>query len=92
MTISLFGESVEKPFLINAIGRNVRSTAQDSFLSLHPNGNLHTLRSKRIFYVKAEAKAEALKALEVLGINNERLHCDIIRLVDRLKKSWSNLG
>lgn len=88
MMISAFGDEFAKPFLINAIGRNARSTVQDSFLSLHSDGNLQALGAKRIFYVAAEDKVETLKVLAILGINNERLHCDISRLVDRLKDKW----
>jgi hypothetical protein len=85
MMIEVFKPIRDRPFLINAVGRNVRSTAQDSLLSLHTAGDFQTLTAERIFTVKAADKVATLDALEKLGFSGERLHFDITKLVARFK-------
>ena len=87
-TVNAFGkgETRVKPFLINAIGRNTRSTAQDSLLSLHTANDYQGIRSERIFTIAPNRKATTLKALDKLSLNSERLHVDIAKLVDRFKE------
>lgn len=86
MTIRVFAKSREKPILVNAVGRNARSTAQDSLLSLHTPHDYQTLKARRIFTVDAKTKSATLSALEKLGLSGERLHFDITRLVARFKQ------
>lgn len=74
-----------KPMLLNAVGRNNRSTAQDSIMSHHPFSDDFMLTADRIFDVKIEDKAPTLTALAQLGISGDRLMVDIARLVARMK-------
>lgn len=83
--IHVFSPGTDRPVLINAVGRNARSTAQDSVLSLHTMGDGATWLPERIFTVPAAEKVETLQALAKLGFSNERLHADITKLVDRFK-------
>jgi hypothetical protein len=91
LMIDVFGDGATrtKPFLINAIGRNVRSTAQDSLLSLHTRQDYQTLSAERIFTVEPNDKSATLTALEKLGFSGDRLHFDITRLVDRFKSEMA---
>ncbi len=74
-----------KPFLLNAVGRSNRSTAQDSIMSHHPFSDDLMLTADRIFEVQVEDKEPTLAALEQLGITGDRLMVDIARLVARMK-------
>lgn len=85
LMIDLFKDDREKPLLVNAVGRNPRSTAQDSLMSLHTPNDYKELRSRKIFEVPSAAKAETLITLEKLGFTAERLHFDVTKLVDRIK-------
>ncbi len=85
LSIDLFRGDRPKPFLINAIGRNARSTAQDSFLSLHTTKDYQNLKAEKIFEVSGRAKRDTILTLEKLGLTAERLHFDITRLVERFK-------
>ncbi|BBE33839.1 hypothetical protein [Sphingosinicella microcystinivorans] len=89
MMIEVFKPVRDRPFLINAVGRNVRSTAQDSLLSLHTASDFQTLTAERIFTVKAADKVATLDALEKLGFSGERLHFDITKLVARFKEEMA---
>lgn len=83
--IEIFSKSRPKPFLINAIGRNARSTAQDSLLSLHTPEDCTSIIAENIFEVQGADKYGTLQALEKLGFTADRLHHDITMMVDRFK-------
>ncbi|RYZ74633.1 MAG: FRG domain-containing protein [Proteobacteria bacterium] len=83
--IDLFSESRDKPIMLNAVGRNVRSTTQDSVLTLHTKDDYSTLKARRIFTVKGQDKHETLLVLEKLGFSAERLHHDLGKLIQRIK-------
>ncbi len=85
LTIDPFSDERARPFLINAIGRNVRSTAQESYLSLHTPTDFKELKSKVIFRVPGGDKHDTILTLEKLGFTSERLHFDITKLVQRFK-------
>lgn len=85
-TISPFAESRKKPLVINAVGKNVRSTAQDSVLSLHTANDLRSYMKKRLFSVPANLKAVVLNQLEKLGITRDRLLYDIGHVVEAMKR------
>lgn len=85
MMIDPFAQSRNKPFLVNAIGRNVRSTAQDSYMSLHTENDCHSNDAYSIFVVRPELKRDTILTLEKLGLTSERLHSDITRLVAKFK-------
>lgn len=84
--IEPFADSRDQPILINAVGRNIRSTAQDSYLSLHTESDCRIVPAERIFTVPAASKNATLDALSKLGFDGERLHHDITKLVDRFKR------
>ncbi|MCJ1961052.1 FRG domain-containing protein [Novosphingobium sp. 2637] len=91
-TISLFKTPdnegflyTEKPLLINAVGHNARSTAQDSFLSLHYDADTSKTEPIVIFEVQASLKRDTLLTLEKLGHTAERLYSDITRFADSFK-------
>ena len=88
LMLSPFGNGAtrHKPFLIDAIGRNARSTAQDSLLTLHTPEDYRTLTAERIFDVEPHLKRPTLDTLMKLGISSERLHADLTRLVERIKR------
>lgn len=85
LTIDPFAEEREMPFAINAVGKNVRSTAQDSVLTLHTSGDLHKYERKRLFTVQAYLKRVVLNQLEKLGITGDRLLYDVGHLVETMK-------
>ncbi|HSQ94833.1 MAG TPA: FRG domain-containing protein [Croceibacterium sp.] len=86
LTIHAFGADRDKPFLINAVGRNPRSTAQDSFMSLHTDSDYETLPTEKIFEVEPSQKQDTILTLGKLGLTAERLHFDITKLVARIKE------
>lgn len=86
LMIKPFADSRDRPVLINAIGRNIRSTAQDSYLSLHTETDCRIIPAERIFTVSAASKEATLDALSKLGFDGERLHHDITKLVERFKR------
>ncbi|UVI39114.1 FRG domain-containing protein [Qipengyuania spongiae] len=91
LLISPFAPETNKPFLINAIGQNTRSTAQDSYLSLHAKHDYDLFSKEVIFEVSSENKKVTIEALAKMGITAERLHFDISRVVDTFK-SGLNAG
>lgn len=86
LLIDLFAEQRDQPILINAVGRNLRSTAQDSVLTLHTPQDFENIAARKIFEVPSQHKAETILALEKLGFTSERLHSDITELVARFKR------
>lgn len=78
-----------KPFVINAVGRNVRSTAQDSVLTLHTPEDLQIFARRRLFSVPAAAKTPVLNQLEKLGIAEDRLLYDVGHLVKAMKAEYA---
>jgi len=85
LMISPFSNDASKPFIINAIGKNVRSTAQDSVLTLHTEQDINRYTKSRLFTVPASVKAVTLNQLEKLGITGDRLLYDIGHLVETMK-------
>ncbi len=85
LMISPFEGTRPKPIMLNAVGRNVRSSAQDSVLTLHTAKDYLTLNARRIFNVEAHNKQETLNVLEKLGFSGERLHHDLGMLIQRIK-------
>jgi hypothetical protein len=86
LTISPFTERRDRPFAINAVGKNARSSAQDSILTLHTESDLDSFEHKRLFTVPSSAKEVALNQLKKLGITGDRLLYDIGHLVATMKK------
>lgn len=87
LMINPFNHERAKSFLINAVGRNTRSTAQDSLLTLHTPNNYPPADARTIFTVPAQAKRATLLQLEKLGLTGERLKMDITELVWKFKES-----
>ena len=87
LMIDPFSDGSDKPILINAVGRNVRSTAQDSYMSLHTLESCDTVPAENIFTVPPEGKRDTILTLEKIGLTSERLHSDITKLVEKFKKS-----
>ena len=85
LMISPFAEEREKPLLINAIGRNVRSTAQDSMLTLHTKNDLHEFQRTRLYKVPKDLKNVVLTQLEKLGFSGDRLLYDLGHLVATMR-------
>lgn len=86
LMIDPFAEQRDKPLVINAVGKNVRSTAQDSVLTLHTEKDLNSFARSRLFTVPADLKQVVLNQLEKLGITGDRLLYDIGHLVDTMKR------
>ncbi len=89
LMIDPFRDKREKPFVINAVGRNVRSTAQDSVLTLHTRDDLDVFARRRLFEVPAAAKVPVLNQLEKLGITGDRLLYDVGHLVKAMKAEYA---
>lgn len=87
LMVDPFEVSRDKPLLINAVGMNARSTAQDSYMSLHTEADCDSLEAHRIFTVPPESKKTTVFTLEMLGMTSERLYSDIPSLVETFKKS-----
>ena len=86
LTVDVFAPSRAKPLMINGVGSNARSTAQDSILSLHTKSDYAMPHVRSIFTVPADKKKSTLDALKKLGFTGERLHFDITKLVARIKR------
>ena len=86
LMISPFAEQRTKPIAINAVGKNARSSAQDSILTLHNEGDINSFEKKRLFTVSSGVKDVTLNQLEKLGITGDRLLYDIGHLVAAMKK------
>ena len=84
-----FSDTREKPFLVNAVGRNVRSTAQDSILTLHTSVDYNSFDRKRLYTVPADRKTAVLNQLEKLGVTGDRLLYDIGHLVKAMKAEYA---
>lgn len=89
LLIDPFKEERERPFIINAVGRNARSTAQDSVLTLHTSLDHKAFERDRIFTVPANRKKVVLDQLGKLGITGDRLLYDIGHLVKRMKAEYA---
>jgi hypothetical protein len=85
VSINPFRTTRERPFVINAVGRNVRSTAQDSILTLHTKQYIQTFERRNIFTVPGDRKRVVLNQLEKLGITGDRLLYDIGHLARAMK-------
>lgn len=83
--IDPFADKRDKPYLIHAVGRNARSTAQDSLLTMHTAEDYPVRGGQIIFTVAHDAKTATLKQLEKLGLTGERLKMDITELVTKFK-------
>lgn len=88
--INPFQETRTKPLLINAVGRNIRSTAQDSILTLHTQHDYKSFRRTKLFTVPANAKGSVLNQLEKLGISGDRLLYDVGHLVKVMKAEYAS--
>lgn len=88
-TIDAFNASRGKPFLVNAVGKNPRSTAQESLMSLHTADDYMKIDARKIFQVEQNKKADTILTLEKLGFASEKLHFDITNLVSKLKRDIS---
>ena len=76
------GPARQKPFLVNAIGRNARSTAQEGILTLHTPHDYQTLNARNIFTVESDMKYDVLQCMEKLGFTSYRLYNDIGKFVE----------
>ena len=76
------GPARQKPFLVNAIGRNARSTAQEGILTLHTPHDYQTLNARNIFTVESDMKYDVLQCMEKLGLTSYRLYNDIGKFVE----------
>ncbi len=86
LNIQPFKGRRDKPFAINAVGRNPRSSAQDSILTLHTEHDIASYDRRRLFTVKADLKEVVRHQLEKLGISGDRLLYDIGHLVAEMKR------
>lgn len=85
LMINPFETDRDKPIIINAVGKNVRSTAQDSVLTLHTEQDITGYNRRRLFCVPSGLKAVTLNQLEKLGVTGDRLLYDIGHLVETMK-------
>ncbi|MBP8235692.1 MAG: FRG domain-containing protein [Rhizorhabdus sp.] len=76
-SVDVFLEGRDKPLIIDASTMNLRSAAQDSYLSLHARGDGRTMRAETIFTIAAEDKGAVIMALSVLGLSAERVFADV---------------
>ena len=75
--IDVFKADRSKPALIDTSSLNNRSTAQDSFMSLHAERSFTMLRLVPVFGISDRDKRFALAALRVLGLSPERVYADL---------------
>lgn len=89
-TIAPFKESRGRPGMVYATGLNVRSTAQDSMMSLHCRNDTCGIPSallREVFFVAADEKEDALVALNVLGFTKDRLYNDLNTVAEEFRAS-----
>jgi hypothetical protein len=82
----------DKPFLFDTSAMNIRSTAQDSFMSLHVR-NEEPLAYDRTFSVPADLKPAILAALALFGLTPERIYVDLAVAATRFRSEleWHHL-
>jgi len=78
-----------RPFAINGVGRNVRSTAQDSVLTLHTRSDCENFNLSTLFTVPAAFKQPVVSQLSKLGVTADRLLYDIHHLVKDIKLEYN---
>lgn len=74
--VAVFESDRSQPLLIDTSAMNVRSTAQDSFMTLH-TANEPPLAVTPVFRISRDDKYKVRAALKMLGLSNERIYADL---------------
>ena len=85
MMVEPFAESRPQPLLFDTSAMNVRSTAQDSFMSLHTQTEPE-IETTAIFEVAHDDKFKVRAGLALLGLTPERVYVDLSVAADRFKE------
>lgn len=88
-SVSVFRERRAKPLLLDTSAMNVRSTAQDSYMSLHTSGE-EPLSFETIFIVSAEDKGKVRNALHQFGMSPARIYADLGLAAEGFKQYLSD--
>lgn len=83
MFVQPFATEREKPLLVDSSAMNPRSTAQDSYMSLHIPKEA-PLPTRSIFTVPYDKKHQIRVALETLGLTPERVYVDLAVAASRM--------
>jgi len=75
-TVEVFKEDRPQPLLLDTSTMNVRSTAQDSFMTLHTQ-NEPPIKARPVFRVRAVDKFTVRSALRLFGLTEERIYADL---------------
>lgn len=71
-----FAKSRAQPMLFNTSAMNLRSAAQDSFMSLHCEGE-DDLPAEPVFTIQHDDKWRVLAALAIFGLTADRVYADL---------------
>jgi hypothetical protein len=83
MFVQPFATEREKPLLVDSSAMNPRSTAQDSYMSLHIPKEA-PLPTRSIFTIPYDKKHQIRLALELLGLTPERVYVDLAVAASRM--------
>jgi hypothetical protein len=75
-TVEVFKQDREKPLLLDTSAMNVRSTAQDSFMTLHVAYE-PPLAVTPVYMIAADEKSKVRNALHLFGLSEERIYADL---------------
>lgn len=75
-TVEVFKEDRPQPLLLDTSAMNVRSTAQDSFMTLHTRDEPALLVTP-VFRIGATDKFKVRSALRLFGLTEERIYADL---------------
>jgi hypothetical protein len=76
MNLTTFAENRQRPLLIDTSAMNTRSTAQDSYMTLHTKDEA-SLEVEPIFRVEGKKKFAVRTALRAFGLSPERIYADL---------------
>ncbi|WP_343546579.1 FRG domain-containing protein [Sphingobium yanoikuyae] len=75
-TVDVFRTDRPRPLLIDTSVMNVRSTAQDSFMSLH-TPNEEPIEAEVVFEISHQQKLYVRQSLRLFGFTSERVYADL---------------
>lgn len=84
-TVDVFRERREQPLLLDTSAMNIRSAAQDSFMTLHTRGS-QPPEATTIFTIQESEKWMVREALKMFGMAPERIYVDLTMAAQQFKE------
>ena len=89
-SVEVFKEGRAKPALVDGAAMNLRSAAQDSFMSLHGWSDTNSVPTVVMFELDPVEKYQAAAALRVMGLSPERVYADLAVAATEMR-DWLNM-